>query len=82
MSVPANEGPDAVSDGVDLDVREVTGGCHCGAIRFRATLADGLRSARRCTCSLCRMRGAVALTVRVGSPAVLTRYFCMKVVKV
>ena len=40
--------------------------CHCGAVRLRVRLADGLRSARRCDCSLCRMRGAVAVTARLG----------------
>lgn len=38
------------------------GACHCGAVRFTVTLTEGLASARRCTCSLCRMRGAVAVT--------------------
>ena len=38
------------------------GSCHCGAVRFTATLTEGWASARRCTCSLCRMRGAVAVT--------------------
>jgi len=38
--------------------------CHCGTIRFAVRLSDGLRSARRCNCSYCRMRGAVALTAR------------------
>ncbi len=36
--------------------------CHCGAVTFDVTLKGGLGSARRCTCSFCRMRGAVALT--------------------
>ena len=40
----------------------VSGGCHCGAVRFTAKLTDGLRSARRCTCTYCRMRGAVAVS--------------------
>lgn len=40
------------------------GGCHCGAVRFRATLPEGLASARRCNCSFCAMRGAVAVTAR------------------
>lgn len=44
----------------------VTGGCHCGAIRFEATLADGLDDPRRCNCSMCRMRGAVVVTARRG----------------
>ena len=38
------------------------GGCHCGAVRFTVTLTEGFASARRCTCSMCRMRGAVAVT--------------------
>ena len=47
---------------VDLDTREIDGACHCGAVRFHVRLSDGLRSARRCTCSYCRMRGAVAVS--------------------
>jgi hypothetical protein len=38
------------------------GACHCGAVRFTVTLTEGFVSARRCTCSICRMRGAVAVT--------------------
>ena len=38
------------------------GACHCGAVQFTVTLTQGFSSARRCTCSLCRMRGAVAVT--------------------
>jgi len=38
------------------------GSCHCGAVRFTAELPKGLASARRCTCSICRMRGAVAVS--------------------
>lgn len=49
--------------GPDPGLRDATGGCHCGAVRFRVRLADGLRTARRCTCSYCRMKGAVAVTV-------------------
>lgn len=38
------------------------GACHCAAISFTVELPEGLASARRCTCSICRMRGAVAVT--------------------
>jgi len=38
------------------------GACHCGAVRFTATLPEGFASARRCTCSICRMRGAIAVS--------------------
>jgi hypothetical protein len=38
------------------------GACHCGAVQFTVTLTEGFASARRCTCSICRMHGAVAVT--------------------
>lgn len=40
----------------------ISGGCHCGEVQFTVTLTEGFASARRCTCSICRMRGAVAVT--------------------
>ena len=40
----------------------LNGSCHCGAVKFTATLTEGFTSVRRCTCSICRMRGAVAVT--------------------
>jgi hypothetical protein len=40
----------------------LAGACHCRAVQFTARLTKGLASARRCTCSICRMRGAVAVT--------------------
>jgi len=56
----------------NIDSRPVhQAACHCGAVRFRLRLADGLRSARRCNCSYCRMRGAVAVTVRLEDLEVL-----------
>ncbi len=44
------------------DLDEADGGCHCGAVRFHVRLKGGAGAARRCNCSICRMRGAVALT--------------------
>lgn len=38
----------------------IKGACHCGAVRFEAEV--DLSSARRCDCSICRMRGAVAVS--------------------
>jgi len=40
----------------------VTGSCHCGRVQFTAVLSDGITSARRCDCSLCLRRGAVAVS--------------------
>lgn len=50
------------------DPTTCTARCHCGAVVIRAWLPQGLASARRCDCSLCRRRGpgaATALTDRV-----------------
>lgn len=45
--------------------------CHCGTVRFRVRLSEGLEIARRCDCSLCRMRGAVAVTAGLDGVEVL-----------
>ena len=45
---------------MDTEFRQ--GSCHCGVVRFRVRLSDGLNTARRCSCSYCRMRGAVAVS--------------------
>ncbi len=64
---------------VDAEGRS-PGACHCGAVRFRVRLKGGLEEARRCDCSLCRMRGAVTLSAAVddlevlAGEAVLTEY--------
>jgi hypothetical protein len=48
-----------------------TGQCHCGAVRFEARLSDGFNSIRRCTCSYCRMRGAVVVMAGTGGIKIL-----------
>lgn len=48
------------------NIDSINGSCHCGTVRFHVKLANGLHSARRCNCSFCRMRGAVAVTANVG----------------
>ena len=48
-----------------------TGQCHCGAVCFEATLSDGFNTIRRCTCSNCRMRGAVFVMAEPGGVSIL-----------
>ena len=36
--------------------------CHCGAVELEVHLSDGLDTARRCDCSFCRRRGAIAVS--------------------
>jgi hypothetical protein len=38
------------------------GSCHCGAVKFEVDLPNGLEEPRRCNCSFCRMRGAIAVS--------------------
>ena len=53
------------------EARVHAGQCHCGAVRFEATLGEGFSSIRRCTCSYCRMRGAVVVMAEVGGVRIL-----------
>ncbi len=39
----------------------VRAACHCKAVQLKVRLAEGLEKPLRCTCSLCRMRGAVVV---------------------
>ena len=45
--------------------------CHCGAVAFTVVLSDGLNTARRCNCSYCRMRGAVAVSAPLSGIEIL-----------
>lgn len=51
--------------------RTVTGGCHCGAVRFRAVVADPA-IAHRCNCSMCRVTGFVGIIVPADDFELLT----------
>ena len=42
---------------------EVSGGCHCGAVRFTATMADPPVPALACNCSICSMTGFLHVMV-------------------
>ncbi|TWE06825.1 hypothetical protein FB481_105311 [Pseudomonas sp. AG1028] len=56
---------------MNKDISEINGACHCGGVRFHVTLSDGLHTARRCTCSYCRMRGAVAVSAELAGFRIL-----------
>jgi hypothetical protein len=42
------------------DRKQYAAACHCGSVRFRVRLTDEFNTIRRCSCSYCRMRGAIA----------------------
>jgi hypothetical protein len=50
---------------MDKNISEIDGSCHCGTVRFHVRLTDGLNTARRCSCSFCRMRGAVVVSAQL-----------------
>ncbi|WP_437890351.1 GFA family protein [Phytobacter sp. V91] len=45
--------------------------CHCGAVAFTVQLSDGFNTVRRCNCSFCRMRGAVAVSAPLSGIRVI-----------
>ncbi|MYM39979.1 GFA family protein [Pseudoduganella sp. CY13W] len=51
---------------LNKDIKEIDAACHCGTVKFRVRLTDGLHTARRCNCSYCRMRGAVAVSANLA----------------
>jgi hypothetical protein len=55
---------------MNQDIDSTTGQCHCGTVKYRVTLVDGLRKPVRCNCSMCRMKGAVMVFAALGSIAV------------
>ena len=44
----------------------INGCCHCEAVKFRVKLSDGFKTVRRCTCTYCRMRGAIAVSANLN----------------
>lgn len=39
--------------------------CHCGSVQFKVQLTDEFNTIRRCSCSYCRMRGAIAVSAEL-----------------
>ena len=49
---------------------EYAGSCHCGAVQFR--VAAAITDIYRCSCSLCRMKGALMTSVHEDAFTLLT----------
>jgi hypothetical protein len=56
---------------MDKNIKESDAACHCGTVRFHVRLTDGLNTVRRCTCSYCRMRGAVVVSADLDGIEIL-----------
>jgi len=66
-----------------MDLHELSGGCHCGNIRFKLTLTGALaqRHPRACDCDFCRTHGASyisdpqgTLQIDVADESLLQKY--------
>lgn len=44
-------------------MRKISGGCHCGAVRFEADIEEPPVRALDCNCSVCRMTGYLHVIV-------------------
>jgi hypothetical protein len=62
-------------DGVKIESKHIAQ-CHCGAVELDLTLPDGLVDIRRCDCSMCRRRGAIAASVPLSGISIRKGYFC------
>ncbi len=51
--------------------QQVSGQCHCGAVRYAVELVDGLDRLIRCTCSYCRMKGSTMVFAERGKLRVI-----------
>lgn len=49
-----------------MEDKIINGQCHCKAVKFKVKLSDGFNTIRRCNCSLCSMRGAIAVSAQLG----------------
>ena len=45
--------------------------CHCGAVEIALSLPNGIVNPRRCDCSMCRRRGAIAASVPLSGLNIL-----------
>ncbi len=45
--------------------------CHCGAVVIELDLPDGIVDPRRCDCSICRRKGAIAASVPLSALRVI-----------
>lgn len=51
---------------------KISGRCHCKSVTFSVELSNGFETIRRCNFSLCRMRGAVAVSAELSGIEILS----------
>ena len=50
---------------MNVEIETYVASCHCGLVKFKVRLTDEFDTIRRCSCSYCRMRGAIAVTANL-----------------
>ena len=71
MRSTVNEGTKLkIIDGVEIQEKHKAT-CHCEAVVLEINLPNGLIDTRRCDCSMCRRRGAIAASVSLSDITVL-----------
>jgi len=55
-----------------MSAERLTGGCHCGAVRFAITVDLSEHTVLDCTCSICRKKGFLHLIVPPADFELLT----------
>ncbi|MEL7291632.1 MAG: GFA family protein [Pseudomonadota bacterium] len=45
--------------------------CHCGSVKLELSLPNGIEKPRRCDCSICRRKGAIVASVKLGGIRIL-----------
>ncbi len=54
-----------MTDNGNMNRKTYNASCHCHAVEFTVKLSDEFNTIRRCTCSYCSMRGAVAVSAQL-----------------
>lgn len=57
-------------DGVEIQKKH-RATCHCGAVEMELDLPNGIAEVRRCDCSMCRRRGAIAASVTLDGISII-----------
>ncbi|MES2905905.1 MAG: GFA family protein [Pseudomonadota bacterium] len=47
-----------------MEILKKSATCHCGAVELELLMPNGFEKPRRCTCSICRRKGAVVISVK------------------
>ncbi|MEZ4742902.1 MAG: GFA family protein [Bdellovibrionota bacterium] len=59
------------------DAKKYKSSCHCGSVELELNLPNGFEDIRRCSCSMCRRRGAIVASVLLENLKVVKGKDCL-----